>query len=74
VPIAAAKWEAYAGAWRILDRDKGIEPSFGFAERTLRRLAEPQLAISLVVLAAAGAVGGVGRDRRRSCGGWVDWA
>lgn len=36
------EWEAYAGAWQTLERDKGIEPSFGFVERTLRRLNEPQ--------------------------------
>ena len=35
------EWEAYAGAWRALERDEGIEPSFGFVERTLRRLNEP---------------------------------
>jgi len=34
------EWEAYANAWQVLARDPGIEPSFGFAERTLRRLAE----------------------------------
>ena len=39
------EWEAYAGAWRILGHDKGIEPSFGFAERTLRRLTEPRMAV-----------------------------
>ena len=36
------EWDAYAGAWQALERDKGIEPSFGFVERTLRRLNEPQ--------------------------------
>ena len=39
------EWAAYAGAWRALGRDEGIEPSFGFAERTLRRLNEPQVAV-----------------------------
>ena len=39
------EWEAYVGAWQVLDRDEGIEPSFGFAERTLRRLNEPQVAL-----------------------------
>ena len=39
------EWAAYAGAWQALDRDEGIEPSFGFAERTLRRLNEPQEAV-----------------------------
>jgi predicted anti-sigma-YlaC factor YlaD len=35
------EWQAYAGAWEALERHPGIEPSFGFAERTLRRLDEP---------------------------------
>ena len=34
------EWETYANVWQVLARDEGIEPSFGFAERTLRRLAE----------------------------------
>ncbi|MGA2137934.1 MAG: zf-HC2 domain-containing protein [Verrucomicrobiia bacterium] len=67
------EWAAYAGAWQALDRDEGIEPSFGFAERTLRRLNEPQVAVrwwvwrpSLrwVALAATVVVLGVG--------GWVE--
>src|SRR5579859_5810669 len=36
------EWEAHAGVWQLLGRVKAIEPSFGFAERTLRRLAEPE--------------------------------
>jgi predicted anti-sigma-YlaC factor YlaD len=36
------EWDAYANVWQVLGRDGGIEPSFGFAERTLRRLNEPQ--------------------------------
>ena len=28
-------------AWELIGRHKSIEPSFGFAERTLRRLHEP---------------------------------
>jgi len=39
------EWEAYASAWQALARDKGIEPSFGFAERTLRRLTEQPVAV-----------------------------
>lgn len=35
------EWQAYAGAWTTLEHHAGIEPSFGFVERTLRRLAEP---------------------------------
>lgn len=34
------QWQAYAGAWEVLERQPGIEPSFGFVERTLRRLEE----------------------------------
>ena len=34
------EWEAYASVWQALALQKGIEPSFGFAERTLRRLTE----------------------------------
>jgi predicted anti-sigma-YlaC factor YlaD len=34
------EWQAYAGVWQILERHRGIEPSFGFVERTLRRLDE----------------------------------
>ena len=70
------EWEAYAGAWRILGRDKRIEPSFGFAERTMRRLAEPEVAVrwwfwqpalrwaalaTMVVAVAAG--GWIGHER-----------
>ena len=36
------EWQAYAGAWEVMERHTGIEPSFGFVERTLRRLDEPQ--------------------------------
>jgi len=34
------EWEAYANAWEVLGRHESIEPSFGFAERTLRQLTE----------------------------------
>lgn len=37
------EWEAYANAWQALAHDKGIEPTFGFAARTLRRLSEPRV-------------------------------
>ena len=37
------EWEAYASAWQVLASDEGIKPSFGFAERTLRRLDEPRV-------------------------------
>ena len=35
-----AEWRAYAGAWEVIEHQPGIEPSFGFVERTLRRLNE----------------------------------
>jgi predicted anti-sigma-YlaC factor YlaD len=38
------EWQAYANLWQTLALDKGIEPSFGFAERTLRQLNEPRIA------------------------------
>lgn len=34
-------WQAYAAAWQTLARHEAIEPSFGFVERTIRRLDEP---------------------------------
>ena len=34
------EWQAYVGVWKVLERQTGIEPSFGFVERTLRRLDE----------------------------------
>jgi predicted anti-sigma-YlaC factor YlaD len=39
------EWRAYAGAWTALERQADIEPSFGFVERTLRRLDEPPVAV-----------------------------
>jgi len=61
-------------AWELLGRHKGIEPSFGFAERTLRRLDEPapvprpvfwlpalRWALAAAVVVALGA------------GGWTRW-
>ena len=35
------QWQAYAAAWQVVARLPAVEPSFGFAERTLRRLQEP---------------------------------
>jgi predicted anti-sigma-YlaC factor YlaD len=37
----ASQWRAQAGLWAALGAEKGVEPSFGFVERTLRRLDEP---------------------------------
>jgi predicted anti-sigma-YlaC factor YlaD len=34
------EWRAYADVWEMIERQPGIEPSFGFVERTLRRLDE----------------------------------
>lgn len=44
-PDCRREWEADASAWQALTRDKGIEPTFGFAERTLRRLNEPRFGV-----------------------------
>lgn len=70
------EWEAYAGAWQVLGRDKGIEQSFGFAERTLRRLNEPPVvglprfwrpslrwASLAATIIALGVGGWIGRER-----------
>lgn len=40
------EWEAYAASWQTLARPLAIEPSFGFVERTLRRLEEPASVIT----------------------------
>ena len=39
------EWQAYANVWQVLARDNGIKPSFGFADRTLRRLTERPVAV-----------------------------
>ena len=70
------EWQAYASAWEVLEHDKGIEPSFGFVERALRRLNEsPQTvrawfwqpvarwATLVVAVAALGAGVWVGHER-----------
>lgn|ERR1017187_5732000 len=70
------EWEAYAAAWQALARDEGIEPSFGFAERTLRRLNDPQVAVhrwvwwpslrwpaSAAMVVALGVGGWIGHER-----------
>ena len=71
-----SEWRAYAGAWEVIGRQPGIEPSFGFVERTLRRLDEQptaghfwfwQPAVRWVTLGAAvvalSVFGWVGRER-----------
>ena len=40
-PTCGREWNAYAAMWQTLARHQGVEPSFGFVERTLRRLDEP---------------------------------
>lgn len=73
-----SEWRAYAGAWEVIERQRGIEPSFGFVERTLRRLDERpavdrswfwQPVVRRVTLAAAivalSAGGWVERERRQ---------
>ena len=39
-PTCGREWKAYAALWQTLARHEGVEPSFGFTERTLRRLDE----------------------------------
>lgn len=34
------QWQEYSESWEALARHESIEPSFGFAERTVRRLSE----------------------------------
>ncbi len=41
-PACRAQWQAYAAAWQTLSQHRAPEPSFGFVERTLRRLEEPE--------------------------------
>ena len=72
-PDCRPEWRAYAGVWEVIERQSGIEPSFGFVERTLRRLDEwPaggrswfwQPSVRWVTLAAAVVA--------LSVGGWVE--
>ena len=67
------EWQAHAGLWEVLERQPGIEPSFGFVERTLRRLDERPVAgrswfwqPSVRWAALAAAVVALG------AGGWVE--
>jgi len=43
-PDCRREWEAYTAVWQVLGRHEPVEPSFGFVERTLRRLEEPAAA------------------------------
>ena len=72
-PDCRSEWQAYAGVWEMIGRQPGIEPSFGFVERTLRRLDEQptvdrswfwQPSVRWVTLAAAVVA--------LSVGGWVE--
>lgn len=77
-PVCRARWQEYARAWETLARQEGIEPSFGFATRTLHRLDEPfpeshpafgrpvlrWLAVSSAVI-AVGVAGLIGWQRAR---------
>jgi anti-sigma factor RsiW len=38
--VCGRQWREYAGAWAALEQHRALEPSFGFVERTLRRLDE----------------------------------
>lgn len=67
------EWRAYASAWEAIGHQPGIEPSFGFVERTLRRLDEQpaagrswfwQPAVRWVTLTAAVVA--------LSVGGWME--
>ena len=40
-PECGPEWHEYAAAWQVLTRPESIAPSFGFVERTVRRLDEP---------------------------------
>ena len=40
------EWQGYAASWQLIARHRAIEPSFGFVERTLRRLEEPASVIT----------------------------
>ena len=40
-PGCRSDWQAYQAVWKVLRRQSSVSPSFGFAERTLRRLHAP---------------------------------
>ena len=39
-PACRQKWQAYRMLWEVVSRQPSVAPSFGFAQRTLRRLHE----------------------------------
>ena len=40
-PACRSEWQAYLAVWEIVRRQPSVTPSFGFAQRTLRRLHAP---------------------------------
>lgn len=40
-PACRSDWQAYQAVWAIVSRQPSVTPSFGFAQRTLRRLHAP---------------------------------
>jgi predicted anti-sigma-YlaC factor YlaD len=72
-PTCHDEWQTYSATWQLLSETKSIEPSFGFVERTMRRLDERAVthghewlpvfrwvALGLTVIAL-------------SLGGWLGW-
>ena len=41
-PACRQQWEEHAALWQRLLQHESIEPSFGFADRAIRRLHEPE--------------------------------
>ena len=37
-PACRSAWQQYRAVWDIVNQQRGVTPSFGFAQRTLRRL------------------------------------
>ncbi len=40
-PACQSEWQAYQAVWKMVSRQPSVSPSFGFAQRTLRRLHAP---------------------------------
>ena len=40
-PACRSDWQAYQAVWKVIRQQPSVPPSFGFAERTLRRLHAP---------------------------------
>ena len=41
-PGCRHEWQAYQALWAVIERQPTVAPSFGFAQRTLRRLQTPE--------------------------------